>query len=149
MIRKVLRKFGRLLGHRPPAMQVAALCRNPKNGKVLLITSRGTKRWIIPKGWPMPGRSLAAAAAQEAWEEAGVHGEVEERAMGSYHYDKWQDEGYTIPVQVQVFSLSADRLDDTFPETQQRRREWFTPTEAAARVDEPELKVMLARLDRA
>ncbi len=148
-MRKLLRKFGRLLGHRPPAMQVAALCRDPKNGKVLLITSRGTKRWIIPKGWPMPGRSLAAAAAQEAWEEAGVRGTVGDHALGSYHYDKWQDEGYTVPVVVQIFSLQVDKLDETFPETGERRREWVTPAEAARRVDEPELKVLLARLGRA
>lgn len=149
MVRRIFRSVGKLMGHRPPALQVAALCRDPMNGKVLLITSRGTGRWIIPKGWPMPGRSLASAARQEAWEEAGVRGKIEDAALGSYHYEKWQDAGFAIPVTVQVFLLRVDRLDNKFPETDERRRKWFTPAEAAGRVDEPELKAILAALDQA
>ena len=80
--------LGRILGRRPPALQVGALCLQAGTGKVLLVTSRGTGRWIIPKGWPMDGRSAGGAALREAWEEAGVRGQVEERPLGRYSYDK-------------------------------------------------------------
>lgn len=58
-----------------PAEQTAALCTHPQTGQVLLITSRDTGRWVLPKGWPMRGRSMAQAALIEAWEEAGVEGQ--------------------------------------------------------------------------
>ena len=92
---RLRRGLARLLGARPPLLQVGAVCLDPATGRVLLITSRGTGRWIIPKGWPMPGRSLAEAALQEAWEEAGVRAKTGEE-MGSYHYDKDQDRGFAV-----------------------------------------------------
>src|SRR3569623_26252 len=73
-----------------PAEQFAALpWRRMPDGsvKVLLITSRGSRRWVIPKGWPMPDRSPAQAAAQEAYEEAGVVGTPADKALGAYAYD--------------------------------------------------------------
>lgn len=139
-------KLGRVLGRRPASMQVAALCRNSKTGKVLLITSRGTRRWILPKGWPMPGRSLAEAAEQEAWEEAGVKGKLSAKEIGSYHYDKQQDRGFAIPVEVKVFLIDVKELRDKFPEADQRQRDWFTPEEAADLVDETGLKALLKKL---
>lgn len=139
-------KLGAMLGRRPPQMQVGALCIDPTAGKVLLITSRGTGRWIIPKGWPMPGRSLAAAAMQEAWEEGGVEGRVKETELGRYRYDKMHDEGFGVPVEVRVFPVRVLRLAETFPEAGQRERGWFTPAKAAEMVDEPELKSLFQRL---
>lgn len=139
-------KLGRLLGRRPAALQVAALCFQPETGKVLLVTSRGTGRWIIPKGWPMEGRSLGEAAAQEAWEEAGVRGKLHDKECGRYHYDKQQDRGFAIPVEVRVFAIEVERLREKFPESEERHREWFTPSEAAERVDETGLKALLLRL---
>ena len=139
------RRIGRLMGARQPALQVAALCVDGDTGKVLMITSRGTGRWIIPKGWPMPGRSLAEAALQEAWEEAGVRAKTGEE-MGSYHYDKDQDRGFAVPVEVRVFLVAVEALADDFPERGERRRRWFAPSEAAGLVAEPELAALLRML---
>lgn len=138
--------LARLTRRRPPGLQVAALCRDSESGKVLLITSRGTGRWIVPKGWPMPGRSLAQAAKQEAWEEAGVCGEIGEVQIGSYVYDKVQDEGFSVPLQVKVYPLAVQKLASDFPEHDQRRRVWFDPAEAATLVDEPGLRKLLKSL---
>lgn len=135
-----------LLGHRPAAMQVGAICRDMISGEVLLISSRGTGRWVIPKGWPMAGRSLAEAAAQEAWEEAGIRGTIREGELGRFTYGKAQDEGFSIPVETRVFLLEAERISDDYPEAGQRRRRWFPPQEAAEKVVEPGLSRILRAL---
>lgn len=135
-----------LFGKRPPAIQVGALCVDPATGQVLLISSRGTGRWIIPKGWPMEGRSLAGAAAREAWEEAGVVGRIQRSEIGRYHYQKDQDEGFSVPVDVRVFPLTVRKLADKFPESHQRERKWFSPLEAAGLVAEPGLARILRSL---
>ena len=142
------RRLGRLMGARHPALQVAALCIDPATGKVLMITSRGTGRWIIPKGWPMPGRSLSEAALQEAWEEAGVRARPG-RHLGQFHYDKMQARGFAIPVVVQVFLTRVEALHDDFPERGRRQRQWMDPAEAASLVAEPELAELLRALDPA
>lgn len=141
-----LRWLGILFGRRPPAMQVGAVCRCPATGRVVLVTSRGTGRWVIPKGWPMEGRTLAGAAAAEAWEEAGVRGRILDAELGRYRYDKEQDQGYAIPVEVRVFLLEVDHLRPDFPESAQRKRCWFPPAEAARRVAEPGLRDILLDL---
>lgn len=134
------------LGKRPASLQVGAICRDPASGQVLLITSRGTGRWVIPKGWPMAGRSLAGAAAQEAWEEAGVSGRINETEFGRFSYDKDQDEGFSVPVEVRVFLMEVTSTTKNFPETRQRRRRWFDPAAAARMVAEPGLKQLLLSL---
>lgn len=139
--------LARALGGTPPLMQVGALCQGPGDGRVLLITSRDTGRWVIPKGWPMTGRSLAAAALQEAWEEAGVRGEVG-RELGRYRYGKVQDEGFSVPVEVRIFPVRVSSLADAFPEAGQRTRRWFDPAEAADRVAERDLARVLRRQSR-
>lgn len=126
-------------------VQVGALCLD-RNGQVLLITSRGTGRWIIPKGWTMRDRSHADAALQEAWEEAGVRGHVGPEVIGRYHYDKTLRDGTALPTEVQVFQVAVDDLADDYREAGQRRRHWFAPAEAAARVAEPELQALLRAL---
>ena len=135
-------RLGRLLGGRVPVLQVGALCRDPGTGGVLLITSRGTGRWIIPKGWPMPGLSLAGAALCEAWEEAGIRADTATE-LGRYHYHKVQPRGFAIPVEVRVFGVTVLDLGDDYPEAGQRARRWFDPAEAARRVDEPELSRLI------
>ena len=127
-------------------MQVAALCMDQATGQVLLVTSRGTGRWIVPKGWPMPGRTLAEAAMQEAWEEAGVKGRIVQAEIGRYHYDKEQERGFAVPIEVRVFPLYVDDLDDRFPERGERKRRWFPPHEAAQLVAEAGLKRILQGL---
>lgn len=137
-----------LLGVRPPALQVGALClrQSDKKPEVLLVTSRGTGRWIIPKGWPMNGKSLAEAAAQEAWEEAGVKGRISDEAVGSYTYDKSEEDEAQRLVEVQVFALWVEGLKDDFPEASERKRKWFSPKEAAKLVAEKDLKAILRSL---
>lgn len=141
------RRLARLLGARPPLMQAGAVCLDPATGCILLITSRGTGRWIIPKGWPMPGRTLAEAALQEAWEEAGVCADGGEE-LGSYHYDKEQDRGFAVPVEVRAFLIRVRSLADDYPERGERARRWFSPGQAAGLVAEPELAALLTALER-
>lgn len=135
-----------LIGKRPPAMQVGAVCLDPESDRVLLITSRGTGRWIIPKGWPMEGRTLPGAAAREAWEEAGVQGRVGHEEIGRYVYDKEQDSGFSVTIEVRVFPLYVERAATEFPESDERRRRWFAPQDAARMVAEPGLKRILMDL---
>ena len=94
---------------RPKRLQVAALCyrETPKGKQVLLITSRDTGRWIVPKGWPVDGLDGAEAALQEAWEEAGVSkADIESAPMGYYDYNKRLDHGLTTPVTVSYTHLT-------------------------------------------
>lgn len=133
-----------------PARQYAALCwRNGKQGpEVLLISSRETGRWVIPKGWPMQGQTAAEAAAIEAWEEAGVKGEIAPDKLGHFSYDKVlkrdTDAERLQPCLVDVFPLLVKKLAPEFPEHRQRRRKWFAPDVAARKVCEAELKAILA-----
>ncbi len=114
--------------------------------QVLLITSRETGRWVIPKGWPHDGLTGAGSALAEAWEEAGVEGGVCEAPLGIYSYDKVLKPGLTQPIIVTVFALRVARLRAKFPERGERRRKWFDATRAARKVAEPELRVLLAAI---
>jgi 8-oxo-dGTP pyrophosphatase MutT (NUDIX family) len=133
-----------------PKNQFGALCwRVGKTGaEVLLISSRDTGRWVIPKGWPMKDRSGPEAAAIEAWEEAGVKGLIGEAKLGHFTYDKVLKRDTknecAQPCIVDVFPLEVSKLATQFPEQRQRRRKWFTPDKAARKVAEAELKAMLA-----
>ncbi|OXE36008.1 MAG: DNA mismatch repair protein MutT [Phenylobacterium zucineum] len=110
--------------------------------EVLLISSRETRRWIIPKGWPMKKLHAADCAAREAFEEAGVEGDVRRKKVGVFHYDKSLSNGRLQPVRVSVFALQVSRECVDFPEKGQRDRLWTTPFEASVLVDEPELKAL-------
>ena len=105
-IPKIVEESLKLLVERPDWVQVGALCYRHKKGKlqILLITSRGTKRWIIPKGWPMPGKHGSSAAKQEAWEEAGVAvSQIESEPLGQYRYRKKMASGLALPVTTFVY----------------------------------------------
>lgn len=130
--------------------QHGALCyrRGPGGAvEVLLITSRDTGRWIIPKGWPIKGRTAAGSAAQEAYEEAGVKGREQAGCIGLYSYDKALPGGVLQPVVVSVYAIEVDRLASDFPESEARRRKWFRLERAAQKVAEPELRALLAGFD--
>ena len=132
---------------REPRAQFAALpWRRNADGEVevLLITSRDTRRWVIPKGWPIKAMSSAKSAAREAFEEAGVVGKVSKAPVGVYAYDKLLRNGRLQHVRVAVFPLQVERLENRFPERGQREMLWTPATEAATLVDEPELMVLLA-----
>lgn len=127
--------------------QVAAL---PWRGEgadlqILLVSSRETKRWVIPKGWPMKGRSDPAAAAQEAYEEAGLDGVIAEQSVGDYEYLKRLRSGVARLVKVDVYPLRVTGEHATWPEKGQRTLQWMNPAEAALGVQEPELRDVIAR----
>jgi 8-oxo-dGTP pyrophosphatase MutT (NUDIX family) len=112
--------------------------------QVLLLTSRGTGRWVIPKGWPMCRLRPAAAAAMEAYEEAGLEGTIaDETPIGHYHYDKALPGGRTVGVLVDVFLLRVSRQLAAWPEQAERERRWYDPDAAAGLVAEPELAAIL------
>lgn len=127
------------------ATQVAALCWRLRAGQVqvLLVTSRGTGRWIVPKGWQIDGQDGPASALVEAWEEAGVRGSVENQPLGIYSYVKLMDDGTGRPVMVTLYAVKVRALMKAWPEMGERRRKWMSPRKAAARVAEPELAALL------
>jgi len=129
--------------------QFAALCFRVRRGKpeILIITSRGSKRWIVPKGWPIDGVTPAACAAQEAWEEAGVVGKVYDQCLGLYSYNKILDDGTGAPCVAMVYPIKVKSLAKDFPEKGQRLRQWVTPKKAASVVAEPELARILKDFD--
>lgn len=119
----------------------------PSGLKVMLVTSRETQRWVIPKGWPWPKRSDHDAAAGEAWEEAGVRGKILSELLGTFTYDK-RDGGDLRRLEVSVFLLEVTEEADKWPEAHERRRQWFTVKEAAELVQEPGLKELLQKIKR-
>lgn len=127
-------------------LQYGALCwRDGDAGvEILLITSRDTGRWVIPKGWPIPGLSPEAAAAQEAWEEAGASGETNPLCIGRFGYEKTLANASSVPCAVAVYGLRVDKLAKTYPEAKQRQRKWFPLQEAAAQVAERDLSMIIA-----
>jgi 8-oxo-dGTP pyrophosphatase MutT (NUDIX family) len=132
---------------REPRTQYAALpWRRRGDGQVeiLLITSRESRRWVIPKGWPMKDMAPGPCAAQEAFEEAGVVGACRKKSLGVYHYDKRLRSGRIQHVRVQVFPLEVSEERDIWPEMAERDRTWTRPADAAGLVEEPELRVLLA-----
>ncbi|MFB2549575.1 NUDIX hydrolase [Ensifer soli] len=136
-----------LMFRRPTRIQYGALCyRVRKKGsgaEALLITSRDTGRWVIPKGWPMDGKLAYQAAEREAYEEAGVKGEIGREPIGVYTYRKGMDFGVTINCKVQVYPLVVEDIAKNFPEKDMRRSEWMSFAEAAKRVEEPLLKTLI------
>ena len=135
-----------LLNDSTTRAQFGALCWRMHGGQpeVLLITSRDTGRWIIPKGWPIDGLTPEAAAAREAWEEAGVTGEISATSVGLYRYSKALTADRSVPCLVAVYPLRVGKLAKRYPEVGQRRRKWFPADKAAKKVDEPELREILA-----
>lgn len=143
-----LKAMGQPVSERDTALQAAALCLRdgPAGAEVLLVTSLTRGRWVLPKGWPMKGRTLAGAALREAWEEAGVRGAVQEAPVGAYVYEKLRKSGLTVPCRVEVFRVAVTDTAEVWPEAKKRRRAWFPLAEAAALVEEPELAALLRGL---
>jgi 8-oxo-dGTP pyrophosphatase MutT (NUDIX family) len=129
--------------------QFAALCYRVRRGKVqiLVITSRRSKRWIVPKGWPMEGKTPAASAAQEAWEEAGVRGKTGETALGAYTYGKTTVVGDELPCVVMLYPVLVKSLAKKFPESGQRRRKWVSRKKAAKKVAEDDLARLILNFE--
>jgi len=136
-----------LMFRRPPRQQYAALCYRfkKKTGELemLLMTSRDTGRWVIPKGWPMSGKLSHEVAAREAYEEAGVRGTVETTPLGSFTYPKVLKDGIKVACKVQVYALLVTDLAKSFKEKGERKLEWVSCNEAVKRVREPELRDLI------
>lgn len=131
---------------REPRRQVGALPfrREPGGGySVLLVTSRESRRWVIPKGWPMKGRKPYEAAEREAYEEAGLAGHIGKRPLGFYLYEKRLKNRDSVLCQVKVFPLHVRKQLTQWPEQHQRELRWFTPSEAADAVSEPGLAAII------
>lgn len=135
-------------GKRDVRSQFGALPWRLNDGKVeiLLITSRGTGRWIIPKGWPMDGATPAEAAATEAYEEAGVEGKPSHLVLGFYSYRK-RNNGDDLPIVVAVFPIRVQKVLQDWPEKGERKRKWVSQKKAAALLREPELKRIVKHFD--
>ena len=134
-----------------PLKQVAALPILPSPEgilRVLLITSRETRRWIIPKGWPMKGLKDPDAAAIEARQEAGVLGKIGKKAIGTYPYFKRLADHFDL-IEVAVYPLLVTRQLEDWRERKDRTSIWLTPGLAADRVDEPELALVIRNADLA
>jgi 8-oxo-dGTP pyrophosphatase MutT (NUDIX family) len=130
--------------------QVAALPWRKRRGaiEILLITSRGTQRWVIPKGWPITHLLDWNAAKREAYEEAGVDGRVQRKSIGRYTYDKVVADGLRRPCVVTVYSLGVVQQYRAWPERDERTRSWFTAEEAARKVKEVQLRTIIRRFAR-
>ncbi len=111
------------------------------DGTVVMITSRRRKRWIVPKGLLEPGMTPAESAANEALEEAGLTGTVRPGSLGHFSYRKW---GRTY--RVEVYVLDVKKMHDEWDEMHFRSRKVFSLSGAAKRVEEPELRRMIERM---
>jgi 8-oxo-dGTP pyrophosphatase MutT (NUDIX family) len=127
--------------------QYAALCYRESADRdgieVLVITSRDSGRWVIPKGWPMKRKKPHQAAEIEAFQEAGVHGRARKKPIGRYTYLKWLANGDVAPCVVEVYEIEVIEVAADYKERGQRIPEWVSPDEAARRVREVELKSLL------
>ena len=137
----------RLFGGERCRLQVAALpWRKTDDGvEVMLITSRDTGRWVLPKGWPEEDEPLYEAAAREAVEEARISGDIAQKTAGSYFYNKVHSSGAESPCEVQVFPLEVKEVAAKWREKGQRKRKWVKPREATRMVNEPDLVKLIER----
>lgn len=137
-------------GKRDVRTQFAALCYRVTRGKVevLMVTSRRQGRWIVPKGWPIHGKTPAESALIEAWEEAGVEGKVDTRCVGLFSYTKeFEEDEQDLPIVAMVYPVKVKSLAKSYPECNERKRKWMRPKRAAEKVDEPELAELLRKFN--
>jgi 8-oxo-dGTP pyrophosphatase MutT (NUDIX family) len=145
--RKSLReRLRRLVGGSPARVQAAALpWRESEHGvEVMLITSRGTGRWVLPKGWPEGEEDLAETALREAAEEAGLDGSISRDEAGRYFYGKALPSGMVRRCEVHVYPLKVESVAKKWPEKGKRKRMWVAPRAAAALVEEADLRELLS-----
>jgi 8-oxo-dGTP pyrophosphatase MutT (NUDIX family) len=116
--------------------------------EIMLITSRDTGRWLIPKGWRKPRLGAAASAAREAHEEGGLIGRIGEHSIGLFHYDKRLRDGSTAHCMVEVFAFEVEKQLKSWPERDERRTHWFVLEEAANAVQESELRTIIRNLTK-
>lgn len=113
--------------------------------EVMLVTSRTTQRFIVPKGWPMKGKSGRKAATIEAMEEAGVLGKTLKEPAGTYSYWKRLTNRF-VRVDVIVYLLEVTEELADWQEAKRRQRAWLAPSDAATLIDEPDLSTLVGTL---
>jgi 8-oxo-dGTP pyrophosphatase MutT (NUDIX family) len=135
-------------GKKRPGRQFAALPLMVCDGEtlVMLVTTRESRRWVLPKGWAEVGVAPHDLAAREAFEEAGIVGQVVRESVGEFTYSKRLDTGETVLCKVVVYPLWVTRQLENWPEQHQRDTQWFTLAEAPMVVDEGDLVALLLRL---
>jgi len=111
--------------------------------EILLITTRRTKRWIVPKGWPIAGLTPARSAAREALEEAGISGEVDARPLGRFQYVKEFRQRLAVLCRVEVFALKVTRQRRDWEEKAARDVKWVVVEEAVRLIEEPGLRRLI------
>lgn len=126
-------------------MQSAALAYRFEDGtpQVLMITSRNSGRWVLPKGHIEEGQTPRDAVSVEAYEEAGLRGDVGETEIGFYVYKK-SDRPDVSKFKVAVYPMKVTNIEEDWPEKKKRRRKWMDFQTAADSVNEPSLKVLLS-----
>lgn len=132
---------------KPARLQIAALCvRYGKAGpEILLVSSRGTGRWILPKGWPEKDMPAFKTAVVEAFEEAGVEGQADMRPLGSFRSFKGLNDGLRLRTKVLVFKIRVEKQHKTFPEIGQRKCVWVPWEKALDMLDEKPVRRFLLR----
>ncbi len=132
-------------------LQTAALpwrVRSSGGVEVLLVTSRDSQQWLPPKGWPMPGKTLAEAAAQEAFEEAGVEGWIDPSPLGSFDHVKNNSLFGPREMTVVVHPLAVTKVLNSWPERFERQRKWFSLAKAANAVSSDTLRALILALKK-
>lgn len=131
------------------AAQVALLCYRgkEKDREYLLVTSRDSGRWVLPKGWVKDGKSPELSALEEGWEEAGIVTTHDAPVLiGHYEYEKRLEKGEVLPLRVAVFQARLKKLERKYPEYDERKRKWMSASRASKAVDEPSLSKLLRGL---
>lgn len=150
--RKLIRQLtvrGLSAAGRPIVRQVGAIPYTIVDNQVvfLIITSRGTGRWIFPKGELAEGQEPWATAAMEALEEAGVEGEIERQPIGSYRTTKSVALRRTV-IEVDMYPLRVTRQHDRWEEMNHRHRHWVILPEAKRLLSEPRLAELAKKLSQ-
>lgn len=123
-----------------PAEDVATIARQAgtlpyrlteRGYEVLLVTSRGSGRWVLPKGQRSPGETLVQSAARETYEEAGVTGVIEPVELGRFVTTRIRM-GRASDHIVVIYPLRVDLELADWPERQLRRRQWWSLSEASS-----------------
>jgi 8-oxo-dGTP pyrophosphatase MutT (NUDIX family) len=117
--------------------------------EIMLITSRDTRRWVVPKGWPIARTQSREVARLEALEEAGLEGTIGKQPLGSFYYEKRLKDDSACVCRVYIFGFEVARQRKKWLERNERKRRWFDSTRAIKLVREPELKTLINALVRA
>ncbi len=138
------------MSNRLPITQCAAIAyRWHELGlQIVLVTSMDTRRWVLPKGNIEPDMTASESAAQEAYEEAGVEGDIAAEPIGTYEYEKAEDKGDDRR-RVAVFPMAVTKIHRKWPEKEQRQRKWMSVEDAVLAVNEKKLKKLLAHFSEA